>query len=126
MFSFNFTTKALNAFSILFLFITFITMTSSYTIYYHRYRKLARYFLANMYRFPSSYILMTIVFGVKPFLKGVIHALFYDQWVVQIWLLIRVELAIVVVILVFEIVLDNHKSTLILVIELVYSFFGSQ
>ena len=65
---------------------------------------------------------MTIVFGIKPFLKGVIHALFYDQWVVQIWLLIGVELAIVVVILVFEIVLDNHKSTLILVIELVYSF----
>ena len=122
MFSFNFSTKALNAFSIIFLFITFICMTSSYTIYYHRYRKLARYFLANMYRFPSSYVLMTIVYGVKPFLKGVVHALFYDQWVLQIWLLIGVEMTVVLIVIVFEIVLDNHKSMLILVIEIIYSF----
>ena len=122
MFSFNFSCKLFNAFSIIFLFITFICMTSSYTIYYHRYRKLARYFLANMYRFPSSYVLMTIVYGVKPFLKGVVHALFYDQWVLQIWLLIGVEMMIVLIVIVFEIVLDTHRSRLILAIELTYSF----
>ena len=65
---------------------------------------------------------MTIVYGIKPYLKGAIHALFYDEWVLQIWLLIGVELLVVFIILVFEIVLDNHKSTLILCIELIYSF----
>ena len=122
MFSFNFSTKAFNAFSIIFLFLTFMCVVSSYTLYYHSYKKLARYFLSNMYRFPSSYALMTIIFGVKPFLKGLIHAVFYDQWVLQIWFLAGVELSIVGIVIVFEIVLDSHKSTLILVIEVLYAF----
>ena len=65
---------------------------------------------------------MTIIFGVKPFLKGLIHAVFYDQWVLQIWFLAGVELSIVGIVIVFEIVLDSHKSTLILVIEVLYAF----
>ena len=112
----DFNEKVFNTLIIIFLFIVIFCTFSSYSIYYHRYKKLARYFLVNMYRFPSSYILMTIAFGVRPFLKGIIHASLHDHWVLQIWLLIEVE----VVTVMFEIFLDNHKSRFILGLDLLY------
>ena len=47
--------------------------------YYYQYVKLARYFLSNMYRFKSSYVLMTITYGLRPFLKGLVHAVFFEE-----------------------------------------------
>ena len=67
---------------------------ASYFLYYQEYGKLARYFLVNMFRFPSSYALMVILYGLRPFLKGTVHALMYNNWCLQIWLLFGVELAI--------------------------------
>lgn len=87
MFSFNFSTKALNAFSIIFIFIIISCVAYSYLLYYYKYGKLARYFLVNMFRFRSSYVLMIITYGVRPFLKGVIHAMFFEEWELQLWLL---------------------------------------
>ena len=86
----------------------------SYLGYYYQYGKYARYFLSNMYRFPSSYVLMTFVFGFRPFLKGVVHALFFEQWTVQIWLLIGIEMLMIFITILFEITLDNHKHRTIL------------
>ena len=83
--------------------------------------KLARYFLSNMYRFKTSYILMTVTFGVRPFLKGIVHALLFEHWLAQIWSLIGIEIAMVTIIVFFEITLDSHKSRLILLFELLYS-----
>ena len=40
----------------------------------------------------------------------------------QIWLLIGIEVGMVVIIILFELVLDSHKSRLILFFELLYSF----
>ena len=110
------------AFTILFMFIVLLTAITSYLFYYYRYEKLARYFLSNMYRFKSSYVLMTITFGLRPFLKGLVHAKFFDNWNLQIWLLIGIELAMIIIIILFEVGLDNHKSRLILFLELLYSF----
>ena len=86
----------------------------SYLGYYYQYGKHARYFLSNMYRFPSSYVLMTFVFGFRPFCKGVVHALFFEQWSVQIWLLIGIEMLMIFITILFEITLDNHKYRVIL------------
>ena len=54
-----------------------------------------------MFRFRTSYTMMIIAYGVRPFLKGVIHALMYEDWVAQMWMLVAVEIFILLVILVF-------------------------
>ena len=112
----------MEVFSIVFMFILILVTICSYSGYYYQYGKLARYFLSNMYRFKSSYVLMTIVFGIKPFLKGFVHAMFFENWFLQIWLLIGIESLVIVVIILFEIICDNHKSRLKLFFELLYSF----
>lgn len=87
---FNFATKTMNAFNVFFIFIIIVCVTCSYTFYYYKYEKLARYFLVNMYRFQSSYLLMIICYGVRPFLKGLMHAILYEYWELQIWSLVGV------------------------------------
>ena len=54
-----------------------------------------------MFRFRSSYALMIIAYGVRPFVKGVIHALMYDHWVAQMWMLMGVEIFILWLVLAF-------------------------
>ena len=75
-----------------------------------------------MYRFKTSYILMTLTFGVRPFLKGIVHALLFEHWLAQIWSLIGIAIVMTAIVVLFEITLDNHKSRLILLFELLYSF----
>ena len=74
-----------------------------------------------MYRFPSSYVLMIIQYGLKPLLKGLIHAIFYEHWIIQLYLLSGVELVVAMVTLLWELLLERHKSRLVLVLELLYS-----
>ena len=121
MFSYSIASKCWNAFAICFAFAIVFCVFCSYQLYYDCYAKLARYFLSNMYRFKSSYILMTLTFGVRPFLKGIVHALLFEHWLAQIWALIGIEAGIVAIIMLFEILLDSHKSRLILLFELLYS-----
>ena len=114
LFTFNTNTTIMQVFSIFFMLVVLLVTICSYLGYYYQYGKYARYFLSNMYRFPSSYVLMTFVFGFRPFLKGLVHAFFFEQWSLQIWLLTGIELLMVIIIIFFEIVLDNHKHRLIL------------
>ena len=76
-FSSDLTTRLMQVLMILLFFIIVVSTFSSYPWYYAQYRKLAKYFLSNMFRFPSSYNLMVILYGFRPFLKGVVHALLY-------------------------------------------------
>ena len=55
---------------------------------------MARYFLNNLYRFHSSYVLMIIQYGVKPVLKGFIHAFLFEYWVLQVYLLLGMEVIV--------------------------------
>ena len=86
-FSVDFACKNYITLGIIMLFFTLLGTCASYFIYYSEYGKLARYFLVNLLRFPSSYILMTIMYGFRPFLKGVIHAVLYEHWEMQMWML---------------------------------------
>ena len=85
-----------------------------------KYKKLARYFLVNLYRFPKSYILMVIVYSIRPFLKGCIHSLLYDNWELQLILLGSVEIVTIIIIILFESFLECHKSMIVLGIETLY------
>ena len=90
MFSYSIASKCWNAFSILFMFVVVYCVFCSYRLYYNYYTKLARYFLSNLYRFKTSYILMTVTFGIRPFLKGIVHAMLFEHWLAQIWSLIGI------------------------------------
>ena len=118
--SFDFTSKMLVVLGILMFLLVTVGSFSSYAIYYAKYKKLARYFLVNMFRFPSSYCLMTICYGVKPFLKGAVHALLYDHWVIQIYLLLSIEVIILLIVVYFEMRTDNYKSVLMFMMEVSY------
>ena len=121
-FSYTLVSTIMEIFTVAFVLVVVLVGICSYWGYYYQYGKFARYFLANMYRFKSSYVLMTILFGVRPFLKGIVHAFFFEQWTLQIWLLIGIEALMIFITILFEIVLDNHKHRIILFFELLYSF----
>ena len=87
-FSFNLECKGIQLIGIFMMFLVAFGSATSYFVYYFTYKKLARYFLVNMFRFRSSYALMIILYGIRPFLKGAIHAFAHDYWTVQIWMLI--------------------------------------
>ena len=87
-YSFDAPTAMLQVLMLAMFFFVVVGAFASYLLYYQEYGKLAKYFLVNMFRFPSSYTLMIIVYGVKPFLKGAVHALMYDRWETQMWLLL--------------------------------------
>ena len=88
-------------FTVLFVLVVVLVSICSYWGYYYQYGKFGRYFLANMYRFKSSYLLMTILFGTRPFLKGIVHAFFFEHWTLQIWLLIGIEALVIFITILF-------------------------
>ena len=100
-FSLDLSSKLLQVLTILILLLVVLAAFTSYSHYYSEYGKLAKYFLCNMFRFKSSYALMIITYGARPFLKGIIHALMYRHWVAQMWMLAGVEILVLTIILVF-------------------------
>ena len=119
-YSFDLPSKLLQVLMILMFFLVVLASYASYFLYYQEYRKLARYFLVNMFRFPSSYGLMVILYGLRPFLKGAVHALLYDNWELQVWLLFGVELAIWLTMLGFEFRNDSHRSKPVFMMDACY------
>ena len=86
-FQFNVPTTLLQVLMMLMFFLVVLAAFGCYLWYYREYGKLAKYFLVNMFRFPSSYRLMIPLYGVRPFLKGTIHALMFYHWSTQVWML---------------------------------------
>ena len=119
-FSANFPSKFFILLGILMMFFVLIGSAASYFIYYSEYGKLARYFLVNLLRFPSSYALMVIMYGFRPFLKGAIHAVLYDNWVLQMWMLTGVEFVIILLIVFYEFNYESHKSKPLFMMDLSY------
>ena len=109
-YTYDISDKGIMILTIMIFFLTFLSAFSSYLIYYAEYDKLAKYFLCNLFRFKSSYILMTIMYGVRPFMKGIVHATFYYHWELQIAVLISVEAFILILVLLFEFNYESHKS----------------
>ena len=73
-----------------------------------------------MFRFPSSYGLMVVLYGLRPFLKGAVHALLYDHWALQMWLLFGVELLVWLTMLGFELVKESHRSKAVFMMDASY------
>ena len=120
-FHFNMPTTLLQALMIVMFFLVVLAAFGCYFWYYREYGKLARYFLVNMFRFPSSYGLMILLYGVRPFLKGTIHALMFYHWSTQVWMLFATELFILLIMLVWEFTCDNHRSKPVFMMDVSYS-----
>ena len=102
-------------------FLVVLAAFGCYLWYYREYEKLARYFLVNMFRFPSSYGLMILLYGVRPFLKGTIHALMFYHWPTQVWMLFATELIILLMMLIWEFACDSHRSKPVFMMDATYS-----
>lgn len=119
-FSFDVGSKSIIASIIIVYFLVLLLSFTSYKFYYVRYKKLAKYFLVNLYRFPKSYILMTILYGMRPFLKGCTHAFLYENWELQLILLMANDIVTIGIISLFEYFLGCHKSKIVFALEIIY------
>jgi uncharacterized membrane protein len=63
---------------------------------------------------------MIILYGVRPFLKGVIHSLFFNNVSLQLSLLAGTEIGVIIITLAFQYFFDNHKRYSILFLEILY------
>lgn len=52
----------------------FLGAVGSFFLFAYFYKKLVKYFLTNLFRIPGSLMLMTYLYGLRPFIKGALHA----------------------------------------------------
>ena len=90
-FTMNFLTKLILACTITFGFLLIMYIFSIYFIYKFSYNNLSKYFLDSVYRLDSSFILVTIIYGYRPFLRGCIHALLFSFNNTQLFALAGIE-----------------------------------
>lgn len=107
--------------AILMFFLVCVFAIAAYPLFYWHYGKLGRYFLVNMFRFPSSYWLMAVLYGFRPLLKGAFHASLYNSPVLQISCLMTVEALALLTLLFFQFVAGNHKSFFTMFFEVMNS-----
>ena len=74
MFSFNFGDKMWIIGFSLFFYIVFAGSICSYFLFYYFYDKLSKYFMTNVFRIKGAFLTMTFIYGIRPFIKGAIHA----------------------------------------------------
>jgi hypothetical protein len=84
MFSSCFQHKLQLVFSVLFFYVVVAGTVSSYFLYRYFYGKLSKYFMSNVFRIKGAITIMTFLYGIRPFLKGVIHAFLYHYNAVQL------------------------------------------
>jgi hypothetical protein len=89
-FSFGIQSKILVGFSTLLFFITIFAAFGGYLLIYCRYGGLGKYFLLNMNNKTSSYVLMNLSYGIKPFVKGLVHSILFEEPCFQLYCLMAI------------------------------------
>ena len=74
MFSLNISHKIYLSAVIFFMFFVILFAFAGFYMMHYFYGRLAKYFLDNLYRIKGAFTLMTYIYGVRPFLKGIIHS----------------------------------------------------
>lgn len=119
-FSPTFISKFILAVSTVFGFFFVVYCVVVYHIYKTLYHRLSKYYLNNMFRFGSSFVLMTLVYGIRPLLRGIAHSLLYNHQIVQLHVLAVVELLTVVVMVVFQFGCQCHRFKAAMFFKIVY------
>lgn len=113
------------AFVIGFYFI-FLGAIAFYFLLAYFYRKLVKYFLANLYRVPGSLWLMTYLYAFRPFLKGLIHAYLYDSNSIQLLTLALIEIMTCFILILAQVRYDMFISRLLFMLEIMFFFILAQ
>ena len=95
-FSVEFINKVIIAVSAVFGFLFVLYTIAIYHIYKHLYERLSKYYLNNLFRFGSSFVLMTLIYGFRPLFRGIVHALLYSHPELQLHVLALIELLTVI------------------------------
>jgi hypothetical protein len=103
MFSATFLHKFYLVFSVVFFYFVMAGTISSYFLFYYFYGRLSKYFISNVYRINGAMAIMTYLYGVRPFIKGVIHAYLYNYNHIQLVSLSGVEFLTCLMLLIAEI-----------------------
>lgn len=106
----QFVHKLFSLFVVFFLFIIIMFVFAGYFLLYYFYGKLFKYFLDNLFRISGSSWMMTLVFCVRPFLKGCIHSLMYENNEGQLILLGLLDLISFFLMAITQINSLNYKS----------------
>lgn len=91
MFSFDFSDKVYLVLFVLFFFFVVAGSIGSFFLLYYSYQKLVKYFLVNTYRIKGALFIMTYIYGIRPFIKGLIHAYLYNYNSIQLASLASIE-----------------------------------
>jgi hypothetical protein len=91
MFSFDFADKVYLVLFVLFFFFVVAGSIGSFFLLYYSYQKLVKYFLVNTYRIKGALFIMTYIYGIRPFIKGLIHAYLYNYNSIQLASLASIE-----------------------------------
>ena len=91
LFSFNSTLYFLQAFTVTFLGLCFILMISYFLMCKYFYGKKSRIFLVNLYRTKGSFGLIMLRYVIKPFIQTAVHALMYENYTQQIFIIAIVD-----------------------------------
>lgn len=108
---------------VLFFFIVIFTF-AGYLLLEYFYKRLFKYFLDNLFRMKRSSWMMMTVYCLRPFLKGCIHSLMYENNEIQLLLLGAVDLLTFVIMIVQQIKSQNYKSEISFIFLAGYIFSG--
>ena len=84
MFSFRFADKLYLVGFVLFFYFVAAGSIGSYFLYKYFYSKLSKYFMTNVYRVKGAILIMTFIYGIRPFIKGIIHSNLYNYNTIQL------------------------------------------
>lgn len=120
MFAINFQDKLMMTFVIFFGFFLLVFCVSGYTLYFHFYAKLSSYFLDNLYRLHSSFLIVTTIYGVRPLLRGIMHAFLGEYTVIQLFSIAGIDLVTIFLIVIVEFKRKVYISKCGLLCDLIY------
>ena len=90
-------------FTVLFYFVIFLYAIGFYFMSKYFMGKLSKYFLDNIFRINGCFLLMTLIYGVRPLSRGIIHALMYYDPDKQLLLLSIVDGLLMLIIIDYSI-----------------------
>lgn len=87
MFYFDCRTKLVQVVSVLAIGVLGVVAVMVYPISVYFYRNLSKYFLSNLYRINGALFITTVRFALKPIIEAIIHGFFYENPVLQLFLI---------------------------------------
>ncbi len=106
--------------SISYLFVALIFSCTFYLLMHSLFRRKAKYVITDTLNLNMSYLNQTMMFGIKNFAQGFIHAYFLDNYFLQILSLFSLKLSLFIISLFF---FKIYKYKIVSILNISYYFF---